>query len=100
MGGRFPIAPRRHNDNSNPTINPKPSVNRQQRHNSRKSQDNRDIERLFRSHGIPEADREAFINWLIARRWAEFKEERMNQRILMENEIYDLGIRLRNGTVN
>ncbi|MDE5586540.1 MAG: protein phosphatase 2C domain-containing protein [Muribaculaceae bacterium] len=100
MGGRFPIAPRRHNDNSNPTINPKPSVNRQQRHNSRKSQDNRDIEKLFRSHGVPEADREAFINWLIARRWAEFKEERMNQRILMENEINDLGIRLPNGTVN
>ena len=72
-------------------------MNRQDRHKGRSS-DLR-IDRLLQEAGVPDAERRQFLNWLIARRWAEFKDERMNQRILIENDINRLGIRLPNGTV-
>ena len=71
-------------------------MNRQQRHSSGR---NSDLDRILRDTGIPESDRRQFLNWLVARRWAEFKEDRMNQRILIENDIRALAIRLPNGTV-
>ena len=71
-------------------------MNRQQRHNSRRTPD---LDRILLETGIPEAERRQFLNWLIARRWAEFKEDRMNQRILIENDIRALAIHLPNGTV-
>lgn len=49
--------------------------------------------------GIPQSDKERFINWAVSQLWDTFKEERMNQRIIIENEIKELGIRLPNGTV-
>ena len=52
------------------------------------------------ANGIPEAERTRFLKWLIDTRWAEFKQDRMNRRIIIENEIKNLGIRLPNGTVN
>ncbi len=55
---------------------------------------------MFRSHGITEAEKEQFLKWIIESRWSEFKEDRMNRRIIIENEIRNLGIRLPNGTVN
>lgn len=41
-----------------------------------------------------------FQSWRIKEQWKRYKEERMNQRIMIENEIRGLGIRLPNGTVN
>lgn len=49
--------------------------------------------------GIPHDQREHFLNWTIDRLWYIHKEERMNNRIIIENEIRNLGIRLPNGTV-
>ena len=54
----------------------------------------------MRDAGIPASERKLFIDWLISRRWAEFKQERIDRRIIMENDIKALGIRLPNGTVN
>lgn len=71
-------------------------MNRQQRHNSRRGSE---LDRLLREAGIPDAHKEQFIKSLIARRWEEYTQERMNQRILIENDIQRLGIRLPNGTV-
>ncbi len=49
--------------------------------------------------GVPDKDKEAFLNWTVASLWTNFKEGRMNQRIMIENEIRQLGIRFPNGTV-
>ncbi|MBD5370382.1 MAG: protein phosphatase 2C domain-containing protein [Bacteroides sp.] len=48
---------------------------------------------------IPGRDRKGFIDWTIERLWSTYKEERMNERVIIENEIRQLGIRLPNGTV-
>jgi len=40
-----------------------------------------------------------FEQWLVADMWNKYKEYRMNQRTIIENEIKDLGIKLPNGTV-
>lgn len=75
-------------------------MNRLQRHNSRHfAAGDSLLERVTRNSGVPDAEKERFLNWLIARRWAEYRQERMNQRLIIENEIRDLGIRLPNGTV-
>lgn len=57
------------------------------------------MERAMIEAGIPHADRELFLNRTISRLWSNYKEERMNQRLMIENEIKALGIRLPNGTV-
>lgn len=76
-------------------------MNRQQRHNSRRQITNDPLlDRLIRTAGIPDADREPFIKWIIDSHWSEFKEDRMNRRIIIENDIKALGIRLPNGTMN
>lgn len=49
--------------------------------------------------GIPAADRESFLDWAVEYLWTSFKEERMNQRLIIENEIRGRGIRFPNGTV-
>lgn len=59
----------------------------------------RAIDRAIRDAGIPSADKNVFINWAVARLWQTFKEERMNQRLIIENEIKNLGLRFPNGTV-
>ena len=43
---------------------------------------------------------EEFIDWAFSKMALKFKEERMDQRIMIENEIRSLGIRFPNGTVN
>jgi len=49
--------------------------------------------------GVSSADKESFLNWAISSLWNTFKEERMNQRIMIENEVRQLGLRFPNGTV-
>lgn len=75
-------------------------MNRQQRHNSRRSPNGPDLDGILRTHEVPASEREAFLNWIIARRWAEFTQERKDKRIMIENDIKSLGIRLHNGTMN
>lgn len=57
------------------------------------------IDKAINAAGVSAADKEAFINWTVTSMWDSFKNERMNQRIVIENEIKSLGIRLPNGTV-
>ena len=40
-----------------------------------------------------------FQAWRIKEQWKRYKEERMNQRIMIENEVNHLGLRFPNGTV-
>lgn len=58
------------------------------------------IERAMCNTGIPKSEKEHFLNWAVSSLWSNFKEQRMNQRIVIENEIRQLGIRFPNGTVN
>lgn len=58
-----------------------------------------DIDRAMQKAGVSSADKESFVNWAISSLWSKFKEERMNQRIMIENEVRQLGLRFPNGTV-
>ena len=58
------------------------------------------LDRMARNAGIPDTEKERFLNWIIAQRWSEYRQERMNQRLIIENEIRSIGIRLPNGTAN
>lgn len=58
------------------------------------------LDRAMSEAGIPSSDREPFLKWTLNSMWNSFKEERMNKRIMIENEIRQLGLRLPNGTVN
>ena len=57
------------------------------------------LDKAMQRAGIPSSDKESFLDWTIASLWNTFKEERMNQRIMIENEIRQLGLRFPNGTV-
>jgi len=59
----------------------------------------RAVDKAIVKADIPQSDKEMFLNWTISQLWKTFKEERMNQRLIIENEINSLGIRLPNGTV-
>ncbi len=50
--------------------------------------------------GIPDTDRDAFLSWAVRQMWDQYKADRMNKRIVIENEIRAAGIRLPNGTIN
>lgn len=55
-------------------------------------------ERAIVRAGVPVSEREAFMDWICASQWDTFRTERMNKRIIIENEIKSLGIRFPNGT--
>ena len=59
----------------------------------------RALDKALQKAGVSAADKESFLNWAIGSLWNTFKEERMNQRIMIENEIRQLGLRFPNGTV-
>ncbi len=73
-------------------------MRRSDRHTSRQYESQ--LDRILRSSGIPHSDRDSFLKWLIETSWSDFKQNRMNQRINIENEIKSLGIHFPNGTVN
>lgn len=82
-------------------------MNRKQRIYARKHQavirlneSARAMDKALHMVGVPESDRESFLKWAIGKLWETFKEERMNKRVMIENEIRQLGIRFPNGTVN
>ena len=59
----------------------------------------RRLEEAMGRAGVAGADKDRFLDWAVGSMWQNFKEERMNQRIMIENEIRQLGLRLPNGTV-
>lgn len=59
----------------------------------------RAIEKAIVRAGVSETHKEKFIDWAISQLWNQYIDERMNQKIIIENEIKNLGIRLPNGTV-
>lgn len=58
------------------------------------------IDKAMSAAGIPMADKVTFLNWAIGSAWENFKEDRKNQRVMIENEIRQLSLRFPNGTVN
>ena len=59
----------------------------------------RAIDSIMREAGLGAAEKERFLGWAIKSLINTYKEERMNQRILIENEVKQLGLRFPNGTV-
>ncbi len=57
------------------------------------------IDKAMANVGVPSSDKDAFMNWTIGRSWNAYKKNRMNQRLIIENEIKKQGIRFPNGTV-
>lgn len=66
---------------------------------SRLNESARGLDRVLTGIGVPAAQKEPFLTWALGSLWNDYKEERMNQRIIIENEMKSLGIRLPNGTV-
>lgn len=66
---------------------------------SRLNETARLLDRAMTRAAVPAPQREAFMQWAVGSLWQSFRKERMNQRILIENEIRSLGIRFPNGTV-
>lgn len=58
------------------------------------------LDNAMQKAGIPAGDKKSFLNWTVSSLWSTFKDERMNQRLIIENEIKALGLRFPNGTVN
>lgn len=54
-------------------------------------------EEAAKEAGIPKED---FLNWVFRDLANKYKEEKMKQRLILENEIRSIGIRVPNGTVN
>lgn len=59
----------------------------------------RALDKALRCAGVPSYDKESFLNWAISSLWNTFKDKRMNQRIIIENEVCQLALRFPNGTV-
>lgn len=63
------------------------------------NQSARTLDLAMQRAGISPDEKEPFLTWLIGTSWNTYKEERMNQRIVIENTIRNLGLRFPNGTV-
>lgn len=59
----------------------------------------RSFDSACRMAGVPDREKNNFLRWMLKKEWEQFTNERMNQRIMIENEIRQLGLRLPNGTV-
>lgn len=59
----------------------------------------RTIDNAMYKAGVPVADKDKFVDWAIISLWRTYKEQRMNERMMIENEIRKLAVRLPNGTV-
>lgn len=57
------------------------------------------IEKAMSGIGIPDSQKDTFLRWAMGSLWKDFTELRMNQRLIIENEIRNLGLRFPNGTV-
>lgn len=58
----------------------------------------RNLDRIMALRQIPDSERTRFLSWTVNYLWKEYTEERMSKKIIIENEIKNLGIRLPNGT--
>lgn len=57
------------------------------------------MDRAMKKAGVAPADRQQFMDWTIDSMYQNFKENRVNQRVMTENAVRNLGLRLPNGTV-
>ncbi len=72
------------------------------RNNPRAASINKSVQAFdaaMREAGVNPSDKESFLNWAISSLWDTFKEQRMNQRMVIENEIRKLELRFPDGTV-
>lgn len=58
------------------------------------------LESVLAGAGVDPGHHEAFVKWAVGSLWETFKEQRMNQKLVIENEMRNLGLRFPNGTVN
>ncbi len=49
--------------------------------------------------GIPSNQKAPFMKWALSSMWDTYQKERMDQKLIIDNEIKSLGIRFSNGTV-
>lgn len=59
----------------------------------------RALDAILREIGIPAKQKSHFLKWTLGSMWETYQKERMNQKLIIENEIKNLGLRLANGTV-
>lgn len=57
------------------------------------------LDAAIRELGIPAGQKTAFIRWTVNSMWDNYRNERMNQKLIIDNEIRNLGLRFANGTV-
>lgn len=78
----------------------KKRISRRENHTvSRLNDTARAVDKAMAKAGIPSSDKEAFLKWTVGQLWSTYKEERMNKRLIIENEVKGLGLRFPNGTV-
>ena len=56
---------------------------------------------IFEKFGITASDAQAkdFEKWVINFAWSKYNDDKMNQRVIIENKVKSLGLRFPNGTV-
>lgn len=81
-------------------------MKRDQRINGKKSgivshlnESARALDAIIKDIGVPANQRNSFMKWVLNSMWETYKNERMNQKLIIDNEIKNLGLRFANGTV-
>lgn len=59
----------------------------------------RSLATLIKEIGVPANQRKPFMKWAFNSMWETYQNERMNQKLIIDNEIKNLGLRFANGTV-
>lgn len=81
-------------------------MNRQQRISlkrsaavSRLNESARELDAIIREIGVPARQKSPFLKWALRSMWEAYQKERMDLKLVIDNEIKNLGLRLPNGTV-
>lgn len=57
------------------------------------------LDAIINEIGVPANQRKPFMKWALNSMWKTYQTERMNQKLIIDNEIKNLSIRFANGTV-
>lgn len=59
----------------------------------------RTFDAVIKEIGVPAQQKVPFMKWALSSMWETYQKERMDQKLIIENEIRSLGLRFPNGTV-
>lgn len=59
----------------------------------------RELDAVINEIGIPAHQRTQFVKWALGSMWDTYRKQRMDQKLIIDNEIRNLGLRFPNGTV-